>query len=169
MKVFLLKKCIILLNFRVRKILNLRLFDSEEKRWSKSVTAEDLDILCISQVSFYLPLLGRLPKHLLILLCFKLANAQEIMQMNLIKLYLYFLPQFTLYSVLKGNKPDFHLAMDGEKSKPLYEELLLDLGKNYKPEKVKGGFPMVCLLNVKGTRCKNTNNYLIMVLQFLKH
>ena len=74
------------------------------------------------------------------------------MQMNLIKLYLYFLPQFTLYSVLKGNKPDFHLAMDGEKSKPLYEELLLNLGKNYKPEKVKGGFPMVCfLVNVKGT------------------
>ncbi len=69
------------------------------------------------------------------------------MQTNLEELYLYFLPQFTLYSVLKGNKPDFHLAMDGEKSKPLYEELLLDLGKNYKPEKVKGGFPKVCSMS----------------------
>ncbi len=34
--------------------------------------------------------------------------------------------QFTLYHVMKGNKPDFHLAMGGEDSKKLYEVSDLD-------------------------------------------
>ncbi|XP_071962521.1 uncharacterized protein [Antedon mediterranea] len=47
--------------------------------------------------------------------------------------------QFTLYAILKGNKPDFHCAMPGEKSKLFYEEFLQLLGKDYKPELIKDG------------------------------
>ena len=32
--------------------------------------------------------------------------------------------QFTLYHVLKGNKPDFHNAMEHEKARELYEEFI---------------------------------------------
>eukprot|EP00794_Sanderia_malayensis_P017848 gene17848-19631_t len=81
--------------YMVRKILNLRLFDGEGKRWRKSVIDSGLEVLCISQ--------------------------------------------FTLYGILKGNKPDFHLAMDGEKSKLMYEEFLSSMQKGYSSEKVKDG------------------------------
>ncbi|VVC95135.1 D-aminoacyl-tRNA deacylase [Leptidea sinapis] len=47
--------------------------------------------------------------------------------------------QFTLYNTLKGNKPDFHLAMAGEQSKEFYEEFIQMLRDKYKPEKVKDG------------------------------
>eukprot|EP00040_Diaphanoeca_grandis_P040016 m.260953 g.260953 ORF g.260953 m.260953 type:complete len:214 (+) comp40921_c0_seq1:204-845(+) len=47
--------------------------------------------------------------------------------------------QFTLYATLKGNKPDYHLAMNGDDSRAVYERMLVDLGKGYKPECVKGG------------------------------
>ena len=46
--------------------------------------------------------------------------------------------QFTLCYVLKGNKPDFHNAMMGDVSKPMYEQFLTQLGEQYKPEAVKG-------------------------------
>jgi len=47
--------------------------------------------------------------------------------------------QFTLYSFMKGNKPDFHKAMDGEKAKVLYEQFVGILRKGYKPDKVQTG------------------------------
>ena len=68
--------------------------------------------------------------------------------------------QFTLYHVMKvigkplpyqptwiilypvfrqGNKPDFHLAMGGEESKLLYEQLLAGLRKGYKEDKIQTG------------------------------
>jgi len=40
--------------------------------------------------------------------------------------------------VLKGNKPDFHEAMTGDVSKPMYEDVLKQLGQQYKPEAIKG-------------------------------
>ena len=46
--------------------------------------------------------------------------------------------QFTLCHVLKGNKPDFHDALTGEKSQPMYEEFLKLLGSTYKPKAIKG-------------------------------
>ena len=49
--------------------------------------------------------------------------------------------QFTLCHVLKGNKPDFHQAMDADKSGPMYQEFLDLLSKQYKPEKIKGLLP----------------------------
>ena len=47
--------------------------------------------------------------------------------------------QFTLYHVMKGNKPDFHLAMAGEKSKLFYEEFLSEMKKAHSEEKIKDG------------------------------
>ena len=39
----------------------------------------------------------------------------------------------------QGNKPDFHLAMGGEESKLLYDQLLTGLRKGYKEDKVQTG------------------------------
>ena len=47
--------------------------------------------------------------------------------------------QFTLYYKLKGNKPDFHHAMSGEKANELYNKLLYKLGTDYDPSKIKDG------------------------------
>ena len=48
------------------------------------------------------------------------------------------LMQFTLCHVLKGNKPDFHNAMNSEQSQPMYDDFLKLLGSMYKPEAIKG-------------------------------
>ncbi|XP_039967857.1 D-aminoacyl-tRNA deacylase isoform X2 [Bactrocera tryoni] len=47
--------------------------------------------------------------------------------------------QFTLYHRLKGNKPDFHLAMQGDAAQKLYNSFLKRLGKDYDGAKVKDG------------------------------
>ncbi len=39
--------------------------------------------------------------------------------------------QFTLYHVMKGNKPDFHLAMGGEASKAFYQVMSFTLKPSY--------------------------------------
>ncbi|KAF9416318.1 hypothetical protein HW555_006272 [Spodoptera exigua] len=83
------------MEYIVRKLLSIKLFDDEsEKKWKKSVSDRDFEILCVSQ--------------------------------------------FTLYNTWKGNKPDFHNAMPGEKSKEFYENFLQMLKAAYKPDKVKG-------------------------------
>lgn len=47
--------------------------------------------------------------------------------------------QFTLYGFMKGNKPDFHVAMPPEKAKPFYASLVERFQKAYnKPDAVKG-------------------------------
>ena len=46
--------------------------------------------------------------------------------------------QFTLYSVLKGNKPDFHAAMSPDTSRDFYEEFLKQMRAAYNPEYIKG-------------------------------
>ncbi|XP_050367298.1 uncharacterized protein LOC126785716 [Argentina anserina] len=46
--------------------------------------------------------------------------------------------QFTLYGFLKGNKPDFHVAMAPDKAKPFYSSLVESFRKSYKPDAVKG-------------------------------
>lgn len=56
--------------------------------------------------------------------------------------------QFTLHATLKGNKPDFHLAMPGEQSKILYEKFLNKLKENYRNEKIFDG-RFGALMNVK--------------------
>ncbi|XP_068607596.1 D-aminoacyl-tRNA deacylase 1 [Brachionichthys hirsutus] len=47
--------------------------------------------------------------------------------------------QFTLHCVLKGNKPDFHLAMPAELAQPFYDSILERMRSVYKPELIKDG------------------------------
>ncbi|KAB0383234.1 hypothetical protein FD755_005151 [Muntiacus reevesi] len=47
--------------------------------------------------------------------------------------------QFTLQCVLKGNKPDFHLAMPAEQAESFYKGFLEQLRKAYRPELIKDG------------------------------
>ena len=106
---------------RARKLTNLRLFDDPAtgKAWEKSVSDLGLEILCVSQVG------GASPEM------------EGVKRKELFILY-HFTLQFTLCHVLKGNKPDFHDAMKGEQSQPMYEEFLKLLGSMYRPEAVKG-------------------------------
>ncbi|KAK4824123.1 hypothetical protein QYF61_010746, partial [Mycteria americana] len=81
---------------RVRKILNLRIFEDESgKHWSKSVMDKQYEVLCVSQ--------------------------------------------FTLQCILKGNKPDYHMAMPAEQAECFYNNFLEQLRKAYKPELIKDG------------------------------
>ncbi|KAF6173500.1 hypothetical protein GIB67_031091 [Kingdonia uniflora] len=45
--------------------------------------------------------------------------------------------QFTLYGIMKGNKPDFHVAMPPQTAKPFYASLVEKFRKSYTPEAVK--------------------------------
>ncbi|NP_001253587.1 D-aminoacyl-tRNA deacylase 1 [Macaca nemestrina] len=47
--------------------------------------------------------------------------------------------QFTLQCVLKGNKPDFHLAMPTDQAEGFYNSFLEQLRKTYRPELIKDG------------------------------
>ncbi|XP_021644407.2 uncharacterized protein LOC110638231 isoform X2 [Hevea brasiliensis] len=47
--------------------------------------------------------------------------------------------QFTLYGILKGNKPDFHVAMPPQKAKPFYDSLVEKFRKSYRPDAIKDG------------------------------
>lgn len=46
--------------------------------------------------------------------------------------------QFTLYGFLKGNKPDFHVAMPPQKAKPFYASLVDRFKQSYNPDAIKG-------------------------------
>ncbi|XAR59207.1 D-aminoacyl-tRNA deacylase [Bertholletia excelsa] len=47
--------------------------------------------------------------------------------------------QFTLYGILKGNKPDFHVAMSPEQAKPFYASVVDKFRRSYNHELVKDG------------------------------
>ncbi|ESO98897.1 hypothetical protein LOTGIDRAFT_57629, partial [Lottia gigantea] len=47
--------------------------------------------------------------------------------------------QFTLMSILKGNKPDFHKAMAPERSEEFYNDFLSQMKAVYDPSKIKDG------------------------------
>ncbi|KAI5657230.1 hypothetical protein M9H77_26023 [Catharanthus roseus] len=61
---------------------------------------------------------------------------QNVMQKNLEVLLV---SQFTLYGFLKGNKPDFHVAMPPEKARPFYESVVEKFRKAYNSDAVKDG------------------------------
>ncbi|KAK1414550.1 hypothetical protein QVD17_30296 [Tagetes erecta] len=61
---------------------------------------------------------------------------QNVMQKNYEVLLV---SQFTLYGILKGNKPDFHLAMPPDKAKSMYASLVQTFQTTYKSNAVKDG------------------------------
>jgi len=46
--------------------------------------------------------------------------------------------QFTLYGFLKGNKPDFHVAMAPQRAKPFYASLVDRFRSAYNSDAIKG-------------------------------
>eukprot|EP00250_Pteridium_aquilinum_P006282 c16231_g1_i1 orf=319-786(-) len=61
---------------------------------------------------------------------------QSVMQRNYEVLLV---SQFTLYGIMKGNKPDFHVAMAPQLAKPFYESLVERFRKAYIGDRVKDG------------------------------
>lgn len=61
---------------------------------------------------------------------------QNVMQRNYEVLLV---SQFTLYGFLKGNKPDFHVAMPPQKAEPFYASLVDRFKNSYTPNKIKDG------------------------------
>ncbi|XP_018833546.1 D-aminoacyl-tRNA deacylase [Juglans regia] len=61
---------------------------------------------------------------------------QNVMQRNYEVLLV---SQFTLYGFLKGNKPDFHVAMPPQTAKPFYASLVERFQKSYNPDAIKDG------------------------------
>ncbi|CAA0817840.1 D-Tyr-tRNA(Tyr) deacylase family protein [Striga hermonthica] len=47
--------------------------------------------------------------------------------------------QFTLFGILKGNKPDFHVAMPPDVAKPFYASVVEKFQKAYRVDAVKDG------------------------------
>ena len=63
------------------------------------------------------------------------------------KLISYSVSQFTLYGILKGNKPDFHVAMPPAKAKPFYASLVEKFQRSYSSDSVKGKTYSFAILN----------------------
>lgn len=61
---------------------------------------------------------------------------QSVMQRNYEVLLV---SQFTLYGIMKGNKPDFHVAMAPQLAKPFYESLVERFRISYSRDQVKDG------------------------------
>ncbi|XP_026421140.1 D-aminoacyl-tRNA deacylase 1-like isoform X1 [Papaver somniferum] len=67
----------------------------------------------------------------------RVASASvEVMQKNYGVLLV---SQFTLYGMLKGNKPDFHVTMPPLSAKPFYASLVDKFRSSYNPDSVKDG------------------------------
>jgi len=47
--------------------------------------------------------------------------------------------QFTLYGIMKGNKPDFHSAMKSHESEPFFNDFVSKVKSLYAEDKVKEG------------------------------
>lgn len=47
--------------------------------------------------------------------------------------------QFTLYSKMKGTKPDFHDAMDGDKARVIFDKFVATLRSKYKEDRIHTG------------------------------
>jgi len=57
--------------------------------------------------------------------------------------------QFTLYAVLKGNKPDFHQSMASDQSQTFYQQFLTALKSKYNPDLIKGIHSFTFAFNMK--------------------
>eukprot|EP00958_Prasinococcus_capsulatus_P001277 scaffold111_cov404-Prasinococcus_capsulatus_cf.AAC.24 len=50
-----------------------------------------------------------------------------------------FVSQFTLYGILKGNKPDWHNAMPPQEAKAFYNSFLDKVRQAYEPDRIRDG------------------------------
>lgn len=61
--------------------------------------------------------------------------------------------QFTLYGFMKGNKPDFHVAMPPQKAKPFYASLVDRFRNAYNADAIKGMFQLYFIHQLKMSMC----------------
>ena len=47
--------------------------------------------------------------------------------------------QFTLYGMLKGNKPDFHASMEADKARELFDYTVEELKSKYMADRIQTG------------------------------
>merc|ERR1719336_927353 len=47
--------------------------------------------------------------------------------------------QFTLYGQMKGNKPDFRLAMTGDQAREFYHQFLTEMKQSHQEDLIKNG------------------------------
>ncbi|EYU28042.1 hypothetical protein MIMGU_mgv1a013733mg [Erythranthe guttata] len=89
---------------------------------------------------------------------------QNVMQRNYEVLLV---SQFTLYGVLKGNKPDFHVAMPPNAAKTFYASLVEKFQKSYRIDAVKGDLPFSslskCEICVSVDRLYRDNTYIFLL------
>ncbi|KAK6124368.1 hypothetical protein DH2020_041861 [Rehmannia glutinosa] len=106
-----------------RKVLNMRLFPNEKtgKSWDQNVISSFLPL------SFVTSRISEMRND---------NHSSTVMQRNYEVLLV---SQFTLYGVLKGNKPDFHVAMPPIAAKPFYASLVEKFQKAYRMDAVKDG------------------------------
>uniref|UniRef100_A0AC35GNU1 D-aminoacyl-tRNA deacylase n=1 Tax=Panagrolaimus sp. PS1159 TaxID=55785 RepID=A0AC35GNU1_9BILA len=121
--------------FIIRKILNLRLFDdpTNGKRWDKSVKDLGYDVLVVNTEFIIRKILN------LRLFDDPTNGKRWDKSVKDLEYDVLVVSQFTLYGLLKGNKIDYHRAMEPTKAKEFYEKFYHDLQKAYIPEKVKDG------------------------------
>ena len=50
-----------------------------------------------------------------------------------------FVSQFTLYNIFKGNKPDFHGAMEGDKAREFFDKIVAKAKEKYDEKKIQTG------------------------------
>jgi D-tyrosyl-tRNA(Tyr) deacylase len=82
-------------DYITRKIVGTKMWDSEDKKWSRSIKDNHYEVLIVSQ--------------------------------------------FTLYSVCKGNKLDFHRAMSSNKARLFFDDFVRHVQSVYMADKVKVG------------------------------
>lgn len=102
------------MEYIVRKIVNLRIFDCVDngKKWDKSVKDLDLEVYTTSYV---------------LIILVHLSISFQILSVS----------QFTLYGQLKGNKVDFHNSMGPANAENFYTQFLEALKKAHKSDKIQ--------------------------------
>ena len=76
-----------------------------------------------------------------------ITSSRSVINDSISKLISYSVSQFTLYGILKGNKPDFHVAMPPAKAKPFYASLVEKFQRSYSADSVKGKTYSFAILN----------------------
>ncbi len=104
---------------RCTKLLNLRLWDDESQRsWARNVMQIGGEVL-----------LGA---------CARARLTQAELPLTLRCAGGWAVSQFTLQAVLKGHKPDYHMAMKAAESRAFYDAFVGSVRQAYKPDAIKG-------------------------------
>ncbi|KAG2186309.1 hypothetical protein INT43_002747 [Umbelopsis isabellina] len=109
------------IDYMVRKLLTLRVFEDGQVMWKKNVQDLDYELLCVSQFTLFA------------------KTTKGIYKMNRQGYLGLFIEEVLMVEFKPGSKPDFHASMKTAEANEMYTKFLQKLGKAYKPEKIKDG------------------------------